>query len=73
MAISLKTKALCAVCFVAGMWFSLQLAVFNNYFHRISCGDQTGYTTLTSYEHDELICVWRQNSYPFKTLSGRKV
>lgn len=72
MVIPLKYKALAVLSFVAGMWVSLQVAVFTNYFHRISCGDQLGYTTLASYEQDELICVWRQNSYPFKTLSGRK-
>ena len=73
MAIPLKTKALAAVSFVVGMWVSLQVMVFADYIHRTSCGEQSGYTTLTSYEQDDLICVWRQNGYPFKTMSGRKV
>jgi hypothetical protein len=73
MAISLKTKALCGVCFVAGMWVSIQVAVFTDYFHRMDCGDMRDYTTHVVQDMGLEICVWRQNSWPFKTISGIKV
>ena len=44
-----------------------------NDMHTLNCGIKPGYTTLVTEEDGEIICIYRQNSYPFKTQSGRNV
>lgn len=38
-----------------------------------NCGTKPGHTTLISKDDGELICIYRQHGYPFKTQSGRSV
>jgi hypothetical protein len=37
------------------------------------CGFKPGHTTLVTEDNGDLICIYRQNGYPFKTQSGRHV
>jgi hypothetical protein len=37
------------------------------------CGSKPGFTTLVTEDDGEVICIYRQNGYPFKTNSGRHV
>lgn len=48
-------------------------AEITDHYHRIYCGDRKGWTTHITYELGMPICVWRENSYPFRTISGIKV
>lgn len=41
--------------------------------HTVDCGVKPGYTTLVTEDDGEIICIYRQNSWPFKTNSGRHV
>lgn len=38
-----------------------------------SCGTKPGHTTLITKDDGDLICIYRQNGWPFKTTSGRDV
>jgi hypothetical protein len=44
-----------------------------NDIHMSDCGTKPGHTTLVTHDDGELICIYRQNGYPFKTQSGRHV
>lgn len=37
------------------------------------CGVKPGHTTLVTEDDGEIICIYRQNGWPFKTTSGRNV
>lgn len=60
------------------IWFSLGATLvvilnsFNSLVDTYSCGYMKGYTTHVTYDSGMLVCVWRQNSWPFKTISGIK-
>lgn len=41
--------------------------------HLGQCGFKPGHTTLITHDDGDLICIYRQNTYPFKTQSGRSV
>lgn len=50
--------------------------VYNRYVvwsNEYDCGYKPGFTTLVTEDDGEVICIYRQNSYPFKTTSGRAV
>ena len=50
---------------------------FNRYSHHldvIECGQfKPGWTTIIAYDDGDLICVYRQQDWPQKTISGRNV
>lgn len=41
--------------------------------HVGQCGTKPGHTTLVTQDDGEIICIYRQNGWPFKTTSGRSV
>jgi hypothetical protein len=69
----LKIKWLCLVFFCLGLAGMSKYAEINDFFHRIDCGDRRGWTTHVVYDVGMPICVWRENSFPFRTISGVKV
>jgi hypothetical protein len=69
----MKIKALCLVFFGLGIFSSTQYDKVVNEYHLMDCGNMKGYTTHVVKDMGYEICVWRQNTWPFKTLSGIKV
>lgn len=59
--------------FSLGATFVIIVNNITSHVDTYNCGYMTGYTTHVTYDHGQLVCVWRQNSWPFKTLSGIKV
>jgi hypothetical protein len=59
--------------FSLGCLFTATIYKVRDIYSEYDCGYMRGYTTHVTYENESLICIWRQNSWPFKTISGVKV
>lgn len=60
------------VAALLGGLFTTTVLKISDMYAEMDCGYMKGYTTHVVYEHGYLICVWRQDSWPFKTISGIK-
>lgn len=58
-------------CIGIGLYHNLDY-IYRDY-QTGNCGTMKGYTTHVILDKGLEICVWRQNSYPYKTISGIKV
>jgi hypothetical protein len=71
---NLKTLFMICMCFAAGVVatdYSKRYALFLD---ELDCGTyKAGWSTHVTYEHGEVICVYRQQQWPFRTHSGRNV
>lgn len=64
------------ICFVfmAGIVATEAVKKVNHQLDVIECGQfKPGWTTLAAYEDGELICIYRQQDWPQRTISGRNV
>ena len=69
----LKQRLIAVAFFGLGLFVMAKYAEITDAIHRIECGDKRGWTTHVTYDLGMAVCVWRENSYPYRTISGIKV
>lgn len=69
----IKRNYLYVVALSLGCLLTDSIYKINTFYDELNCGNMRGHTTLITYDSGMLICIYRQDSFPFKTISGIKV